>query len=54
MKKIKLSIEVEVNEGSRVSENELSCYILRDIAGVVGANKAMVMSYTCSNEGKKD
>lgn len=50
MSKIKLNIEVETNKDSRVSVYVLSNYILRAIAGVAGANKAMILQYNCSAE----
>lgn len=51
---MKIVIEVKANSESKVSACVLSSYILRAIAGVVGANKGMILSYRCDHETKKD
>lgn len=45
MEKAKVTIEVETDDDSRVSARVLSSYILRAIAGVAGANRAIISSY---------
>jgi hypothetical protein len=48
-----MTLEIETDDESRVNASRLSNYILRAVAGVVGNNKATVLSYKYSEE-KKD
>lgn len=51
---MKVIMEFKTNSESKVSESVLSSYIIRAIAGVVGANKAMILSYSCESERKRE
>lgn len=43
---IKVNIEITCTKKSKVTAEELSCYILRAVAGVTANNKGMVTGYT--------
>lgn len=49
-RKVKIEMEIETNEESRVSAEILSDYVLRAIAGVVATNRAIVTLYKCSKQ----
>lgn len=53
MQKIKIEMEIETNEESRVPAETVSNYVLRAIAGVTAANRAIVTSYRCSKQGEE-
>lgn len=53
MQNIEIKIELATNEESRVSAETLTGYVLRALAGVTAANRAMVVSYSLTTKGEK-
>ena len=50
---VKIELEIATDKNSKVSEVELSNYVLRAIAGVAASNKGMVASYTAKRSIKR-